>query len=636
MNDPVTQPRGGGWKQHVRTTCSRLPFPSARIRRRLAGRARPVWAAIRRWLPWYRPGPTAEYRRWWRRFGRISRSQRRWVQRQLQGRQASPVLDVVIQLAAHQTEFLGDTVDSVCQQLGGGWRLWIVVQDAGALPACSGLCRGQHLGEIVLVWSLAEYAERREWASIEPQQSEPAVMLLEPGVRLHPLALWLIRDTLAQRPDARLVYSDEDRLDRHGRHYDPFFKPEWNTDLALGRNLAGGFCVVPGGLFQAAVRADQCGGVHALSLFVAAEGEDGLVHLPRVLQHHLTRGLGPADTDAVQRYLLRHHCAATVERSPLDPQRIRVRYPVPVPAPRVTLIIPTRNGLDVLRPCVTSILERTAYPFYEIQIVDNGSDDPETLSYLDSLAQGPYADRVQVIRDDIPFNYSRLNNRAVARCDAPVIALVNNDIEVIDRHWLNDMVGHALRPDTGAVGARLLFPDGTLQHAGVTVGFGGVAGHFMRYTHPGEGRNASRVLDTQEFTAVTAACMVMRREVFLEVGGLEEEGLPVAFNDVDLCLKLRAHGYRNRYTPYALLFHHESATRGPETASPEKRERAAREVAFLQSRWGTQGYEDPFGSPNLSATDERGRCSFPPRTGRFAGRRELNAPELAGGRARGE
>ncbi len=489
---------------------------------------------------------------------------------------------------------------------------------------------------IVWVRSFAECVERRERESTELGQPEPAVMLLEPGVRLHPLALWLIRDTLAQRADARLVYTDEDRLDRQGRHYDPFFKPEWNTDLALGRNLAGGFCVVPGGLFQAAVRADECGGVHALSLFVAAKGEDGLVHLPRVLQHHLTCGLGPADADAVQRYLSRHHCAATVERSPLDPQRIRVCYPVPGPAPRVTMIIPTRNGLDVLRPCVDSILERTAYPSYEIQIIDNGSDDPETLSYLDSLAQGPYADRVRVFRDDIPFNYSRLNNRAVARCDSPLIALVNNDIEVIDRHWLNDMVGHALRPETGAVGARLLFPDGTIQHAGVTVGFGGVAGHFMRYTHPGEGRNASRVLDAQEFTAVTAACMVMRREVFLEVGGLEEEGLPVAFNDVDLCLKLRAHGYRNRYTPYALLFHHESATRGPETASPEKRERAAREVAFLQSRWGTQGYEDPFGSPNLSTTDERGRCSFPPRTGRFAGRRELNAPELAGGRARGE
>jgi GT2 family glycosyltransferase len=245
---------------------------------------------------------------------------------------------------------------------------------------------------------------------------------------------------------------------------------------------------------------------------------------------------------------------------------------------------------------VTSILEKTTYENYEIIIVDNNSRELKTFAYFDNLKLNR---RVRIMRDTRPFNYSALNNAAVQATDAEVIGLINNDIEVITPEWLTEMVSHAMRPSVGAVGARLWYPTKLLQHGGVVMALGGLAGHAhpnLPFGHPGY---VGRAALAQNFSAVTAACLVIRRDRYLQVGGLNEIELTVAYNDVDLCLKLVDAGYRNVWTPFADLYHHESATRGYEV-TPEKMQRFAKEQEFMRTTWPRYMQYDPAYNPNLS------------------------------------
>ncbi len=258
-------------------------------------------------------------------------------------------------------------------------------------------------------------------------------------------------------------------------------------------------------------------------------------------------------------------------------------------------------------------------------MVDNGSRDRETLALLDELrASG----RARVLRDDGPFNFSALNNRAARVARGALLAFLNDDLEILEPQWLTELAVHALRPEIGAVGARLLYPDGRVQHAGLATGVTGVAGHLLRgLAREAPGPNGwARVL--RGSTAVTAACMVVRRELFLEAGGFDEAHLPVAFNDVDLCLRLAARGLRNLYVPTAELLHHESWSRGSD-AAPGKRERFARELQTMLLRWPGLD-DDPLYSGNLSLATEQLEPGSPPRLpGRL--RRALQTTEHPGG-----
>jgi GT2 family glycosyltransferase len=238
--------------------------------------------------------------------------------------------------------------------------------------------------------------------------------------------------------------------------------------------------------------------------------------------------------------------------------------------------------------------------------VDNGSDDPATLAYFRQLESKGQA---RVVRDDGAFNFSRINNQAVKAARGAVLLFLNNDIEVISRDWLGEMVSHAVRPGVGAVGARLWYPNDTLQHGGVIL-VCGVAGHAHKGLQAGDGGYCSRAALIQNFSGVTGACLAVRREIFEEVGGFDET-LAAAFNDVDFCLRVAGAGYRNVWTPYAELYHHESATRGHEN-SPEKRARFQKEAALLQARWGEALQADPYLNPNLSAESEALSLAFPP------------------------
>jgi GT2 family glycosyltransferase len=258
---------------------------------------------------------------------------------------------------------------------------------------------------------------------------------------------------------------------------------------------------------------------------------------------------------------------------------------------------------------VNSILSNTSYPNFELLIVDNGSNDTATLQYLGSLQGEP---RVRVVRDERPFNYSALNNAAVRMVQGELLALDNNDLEVTSSDWLSEMVSVALQPGVGAVGARLWYPDNTLQHGGVVLGLDGIAGHAQKRLRRGAYGYFSRACLTQDYSAVTAACLVIRKSIYEEVGGLNEIDLAVAFNDVDFCLRVREAGYRNVWTPFAEMYHLESATRGIED-TPEKQQRFSNEVQYMKQRWGEQLLNDPAYNPNLTLVGTDFSLAWPPR-----------------------
>jgi len=278
----------------------------------------------------------------------------------------------------------------------------------------------------------------------------------------------------------------------------------------------------------------------------------------------------------------------------------RVIWPLPSPAPLVTLIIPTRDYLPLLKECIESLLNKTMYPAFEIIVVDNGSVEPDTLRYFDVLKA---KDNIRVLSVPGPFNFSRLNNLAVEQAKGSVVGLVNNDIVATDSGWLAEMVSQATRPEVGAVGAKLLYRTGQVQHAGVVCGIGMVAGHPHKFRPGDDPGYMGRLAVTQSFSAVTAACLVVEKAKYQQVGGLDAENLQVAFNDVDFCLKLKALGYRNIYTPYASLIHLESVTRGLDT-SPEKAQRYEVEAQFMLRKWGNRIHSDPFYNVNLTSDRE--------------------------------
>lgn len=441
------------------------------------------------------------------------------------------------------------------------------------------------------------------------------VAFLDHDDRLAPTALLRMVQALDAQPGAVLAYSDEDKLDAAGRRREPHFKPRYNPELLLAQNYIGHLVVAR----TAAVRC--VGGLrvgyegsqdHDLLLRLTDHARaDQVLHVPHVLYHwREAPGSTAASSDAkpyaavagvraVADALTRRDIAGEVTHAPGVVHGYRVLPSLPVAAPPVTVIMPTRDGGALLGRAVESVLGTTRYPSLELLIVDNGSETHETLQLLRDVARDP---RVRVLRDDSPFNFSALNNRAVAAAQAPVVALLNDDVEVLDGDWLREMVSLAMRPSTGCVGAKLLYPDHTVQHAGVILGIGGVAGHAHKRFPAQHHGYFGRLQLTHALSAVTAACLVVRREVFLQVGGLDEQ-LAVAFNDVDFCLRVRDAGFRNLYTPHAVLMHHESATRGSDMA-PERRARFEREVRFMQDRWGSALRDDPYYSPHLTRHHE--------------------------------
>ena len=415
----------------------------------------------------------------------------------------------------------------------------------------------------------------------------------------------------ADHPDAQVLHADEDVLQRSGRRASPSFKPSFSPELLRARNYLDGLVayrrsILPRDRRGTLDRAAR----YQLLLELSAEARPGAFHrLPAVLASRVER-----QTDGVdERRLLSEHLARRGIQCDIEdglvPGARWVRYRLPDPAPRVSIIVPTRNAGRLVDTCVRSVHRLTAYPSFEIVLVDNGSDESASLAIFARLADEGL---VRIARDPSPFNYPSLNNRASSGVSAPILCLLNNDVEALHADWLEEMVGIALQPGVGAVGAKLFYPDGRIQHGGVLVGCSGNADHlYARAAGDAHGLD-DQLLVRRETSAVTAACLVIRRDLYQQVGGLDERTFPVAYNDVDFCLKLRELGLRNIWTPHARLIHHESATRGA-PVTPAQLARLERETAALQTRWHTETFEDPYHSPNLSRDHVVPLLAFPPR-----------------------
>ncbi len=405
---------------------------------------------------------------------------------------------------------------------------------------------------------------------------------------------WVARE-IARHPEARVIYSDEDKIDLDGVRSNPFFKTDWDPELFLGQNYINHLGVYQTALlrsvggFREGFEGSQDYDV-ALRCCAGLRAEE-VRHIPRILYHWRTApgslaevpDAKPYAKEAARRaladHLQRKHIAGRVEPCPENAESHRVIYAVPDPAPLVTIIIPTRDRIALLRRCLESIREVTDYPSFEIAIVDNGSTEKDALDYLSQIESESL---VKVIRDAGAFNFSRLNNLAAAQARGEILAFLNNDIEVTERGWLTEMVSHAARREVGAVGARLWYPDGTLQHGGVVLGLGGVAGHAHHRMPRGHTGYFNRAILQKNCSAVTAACMLTRREVFEQLGGFDEKNLSVNFNDIDYCLRVAARGWQVVWTPYANLVHDESASRGHHR-SAEEQAQFFREATYMQS-----------------------------------------------------
>ncbi len=534
------------------------------------------------------------------------------IEKRVADLQRRPLLSVVMPVYQAPERWLRRALDSVIGQHYPDWELCIS-DDASLSP---------HVREV-----LEEYRRRDPRVKVIYRQQNGHIsessnsalelatgeymVLLDHDDELHPEALLLMAEAICRTPDAKLIYSDEDKIDEEGERFDPYFKPDWNYELLLGQN-----CISHLGVYSLPLVREVGGfrkgleGAQDWDLALRCVERitpEQIVHIPRVLYHWRaiqgSTALAAGEKNyavvagrrAVDEHLQR--TGQVGEVSILPASMMRVKRPVPVPPPKVSLVIPTRDRVDLLRMCVDSILERSTYPDYEILVVDNGSVEPETLEYFARISG---LANVRVLSYPGEFNYSAINNFAVAQAHGEIIGLVNNDIEVISADWMEEMVAHAVRPDVGAVGAMLYYPDDTIQHAGVLVGLCGVAGHIGSRDQRGSEGYFGRMLLVQELSAVTAACLLVRKSVYDEVGGLDER-LRVAFNDVDLCLRIREKGYRNLWTPFAELYHHESASRGLED-NPVKQARFMSEVAFMQERWARALQRDPAYNPNLSLT----------------------------------
>lgn len=499
----------------------------------------------------------------------------------LADREARPPLDEVaggeearigLLVAAErgQAAALARTLTSLERQLPGRWRAVVVsardLDEASTELIAAAGRRGMAIG-------LAPAGPDR-WSALAGAVDHVAV--LRAGDALAPTAIQALAAVLLRHPKADLLSCDEDRVDPAGVRSRPCLRPSWSPRLHEACGYLDGLTLV---------RAEVLAGLGATgSQDLAREVVEAALARPDPAVHHLRRILlhRPLDNG--------RETVPPLARASVRAEAAHERHP------QVSAVIPTRDRLNLLRPCIEGLLGGTAYPALDVVIVDNGSSAPETHAFYRSLEGNG---RVTILDRPGPFNFSALTNAGVAASRGELTMLLNNDMEVVAPGWLDLLVAEAMPADVGAVGPKLLYPNGRVQHAGVVIGLGGAAGHIYR-NRPNEGLGWMGCLQApHEVSAVTGACLLLRRERYEAVGGLDDVDLPVSFNDIDLCLKLRDKGWRNLLVPDAVLLHHESASRGRDDRG-EKQRRAERESRRFSERWLHVMRDDPYFHPGLS------------------------------------
>lgn len=499
------------------------------------------------------------------------------------------------------------TIKSVRNQTSPEWRLVVVVATALNPLAKRSLARVTRQDSRIRV----ELSGRGVGPSAAlnfalSQMSSRYVLRIDENGTLAECAVEACLRQLAAQPACKILYSDDDSIDGKGIRFRPYFKPRaFSPELFHSYNYLDRLVVYHTDTLRSA------GGWH--SEFDGAEDYDlnlriteilpptAISHVPLVL-YHRQRSAADLAADAVEagRRALKAHfarCSVPASVEIVPPNMYRVRYRLAEPRPFVSIIIPFRDRAELLRRCLASIFDKTGYDNFEVLLVNNNSNDPETLACLESYRSN---DRVRILDDPRPFNYSALNNLAVREARGDFLCFFNNDLEVINADWLEDMLGYASQPGVACVGAKLYYADGFIQHAGLLLGLPSAAEHAFRRAAPDDPGYFGRLAVASNYSAVTGACLVVRREIFRQAGGFDET-LPVAFNDVDLCLKLRKLGYRNVFTPFARLYHFEASTRGSDDL-PENLPRFRKEIALMRDRYGDDLLDDSCYSPHLTHT----------------------------------
>jgi glycosyltransferase involved in cell wall biosynthesis len=564
------------------------------------------------------------YSSWIRAYDTVCRSDRRRIRFHIGRLSSRPLISILLPVFNTEAQWLERAIESVRNQRYPHWELCIVDDGSTAAHVWPLVSRFTRSDSRIKAQKLpvSGHISAASNAALELARGQ-FIALLDHDDELAETALYFAAIELNRDPDLKFIYSDEDKLDPHGRRCDPHFKTDWNPDLFLAQNFVSHLSVISAGLVRE-VGGFRLGYEGAQDYDLALRCVERISptqirHIPRVLYHWrcatestaFCADSKPYAHDAALRAVAEHLERTGHREASVHPQRRiyrRVIYPLGRAKPLVSLIIPTRDQSGFLRRCLDSIFGITAYRNFEVIIVDNGSREAETAAYLTEIESKGQA---RVLRVDAPFNYSRLNNLAVSQARGEYLGLLNNDLEATHPEWLSEMLSHASRPEIGAVGACLRYPDGRIQHGGVILGQKGIGAH----AHAGlidEDGYFSRPHLVQDFSAVTAACLLTRKETYVRVGGLDEIHLMVAFNDVDFCLRVQELGLRILWTPFAELRHYESTSRGPEDTLL-KQQRFAAEVQYMTDKWGDKLRNDPFYNPNLALDKQLFSLAFPPR-----------------------
>jgi len=439
------------------------------------------------------------------------------------------------------------------------------------------------------------------------------IALLDHDDELAPIALLEVVKSINQSPDTDFIYSDEDFISLKGNYYNPHFKSDFNRSLLLSYNYITHFAVLR------KEQGDELGwfregfeGAQDYDLFLRIiEKNHKIVHVPQILYHWRQSATstslsfeGKSYANEAAKKALKDYAKRNAIRIELldGPTIGSYRFKREITTDeKVSIIIPFKDQLHFLKDCVESVIAKTTYKNFEILLVSNNSVEEKTFRYLNSVKE--IDSRIRILEYNHPFNYSAINNWAVQQSDGAYILLLNNDTKVISDGWLEAMLEYIQQDDIGVVGAKMLYNDNTIQHAGIVIGINGVSGHVHRFLRDSDPGYYNRASVPQELSAVTGACLLTKRELWDRVGGMDEKHFGIAFNDIDYCLKIRELGFKVIYTPYAKLYHYESKSRGPED-TPEKQKRYLSECNMMVKRWGTNRIPDPFYNVNLTLSAE--------------------------------